>query len=105
MNQLVRWTKMNQLVRWTKMSLLCSMTTGERPAIYKLGVYPLKRVSITLTNDLEAAMEAYLRSQETTPSLTAVVQTALRQFLIRRRYLRARPTVLTNGKVRREGVA
>ena len=44
-------------------------------------------------------MEAYLRSQETTPSLTAVVQTALRQFLIRRRYLRARPTVLTNGKV------
>ena len=64
----------------------------------------MKRVSITLTNDLEAATEAYVCSQETKPSLTAVVQTALRQFLIRRHYLPARPAVLRESKVKPEQV-
>jgi hypothetical protein len=42
----------------------------------------VKRVSVTLDDDLEAAVEDYVSTQEARPSLTAVVQTALRHFLI-----------------------
>ena len=42
----------------------------------------MKRVSITLGDDLEVAVEGYVSIQEAKPSLAAVVQTALRQFLI-----------------------
>jgi metal-responsive CopG/Arc/MetJ family transcriptional regulator len=43
----------------------------------------MKRVSVTLDDDLEVALEDYIRSQEVKPSLTAVVQAALQQFLRR----------------------
>ena len=36
---------------------------------------------MTLDNALKVALEDYIRSQEAKPSLTAVVQAALRQFL------------------------
>ncbi len=41
----------------------------------------MKRATITLTNELEEALNHYLASQETPPSLTTVVQVALRDFL------------------------
>lgn len=41
----------------------------------------MKRATITIPDDLEAKLEEYVRSQEVPPALTAVVQTALREFL------------------------
>ena len=41
----------------------------------------MKRATITLGNDLEASLAAYIRQQEASPALTAVVQAALREYL------------------------
>lgn len=41
----------------------------------------VKRISVTLDDALEEALESYLASQEAKPSITAVIQAALRQFL------------------------
>jgi Arc/MetJ-type ribon-helix-helix transcriptional regulator len=41
----------------------------------------MKRVSITLPNDLAEALESYLQSQEVRPTLAAVVREALREYL------------------------
>lgn len=45
----------------------------------------MRRATITLPNDLEAAVEDYLRSQEPRPSFTALVQSALRRYLAEQR--------------------
>ena len=47
----------------------------------------MKRASITLTDELEGALEEYLRSQEVPLPLTAVAQAALREYLQRRGFL------------------
>lgn len=47
----------------------------------------MKRATITVTDDLEEALEAYRRDQEVVPALTAVAQAALREFLAGRGYL------------------
>ena len=47
----------------------------------------MKRATITLNDELERAVDAYLRDQEARPSLTAVLQTALRQYLSERGYV------------------
>lgn len=44
----------------------------------------MKRATITIPDDLEAKLDAYVRRQDVPPALTAVVQTALREFLERR---------------------
>ena len=44
----------------------------------------MKRATITLADDVEASLDAYIRRQETPPVLTSVVQAALREFLARR---------------------
>lgn len=49
----------------------------------------MKRATITLTDDLERAMDAYLNDQDTPPPLTSVVQAALRQYLAERGYMPA----------------
>lgn len=41
----------------------------------------IKRATVTLTDDVAKDLEAYLAITTPTPSFTAVVQTALRQFL------------------------
>lgn len=41
----------------------------------------MRRASITLTDDLERDLEAYLARHDARPSLTAVVQAALRKYL------------------------
>ncbi len=41
----------------------------------------MKRATITIPDDLEDELEAFLVSQETRPSLTGVFETALRRYL------------------------
>lgn len=48
----------------------------------------MKRATITVTDDLEPALDAYLRDQEIKPSLTRILQSALQEFLMSRGYLR-----------------
>jgi hypothetical protein len=45
---------------------------------------------MTLPDDLAEAVESYRHSQEAPPSLTAVVQTALREYLRERGFLASR---------------
>lgn len=51
---------------------------------------PMRRATITLPDDLAEAMENYLRTQEAPPALTTVMQTALREYLRERGFLRVR---------------
>jgi len=44
----------------------------------------MKRTAITLAGQLEAALEAYRKRLDAPPTLTSVVQTALREYLARR---------------------
>jgi metal-responsive CopG/Arc/MetJ family transcriptional regulator len=53
----------------------------------------MKRATMTFPDDLAKAMDRYLASQEAPPSLTTVVQAALRQYLRERGFLRARRTL------------
>lgn len=41
----------------------------------------MRRATVTLTDELEQALDAYIEKQPVTPTLTAVVQAALRDFL------------------------
>lgn len=49
----------------------------------------MKRATITLPDELATAVERYTRAQENPPALTTLVQSALRQYLRERGYLRA----------------
>jgi hypothetical protein len=46
----------------------------------------MKRVTVTIDDELDASLNAYMSRQEVTPALTAVVQAALREYLARRGY-------------------
>ncbi len=50
----------------------------------------MKRATMTLPDDLAEAVESYRRAQEAPPSLTTLVQAALRQYLSDRGFLRTR---------------
>jgi hypothetical protein len=54
----------------------------------------MKRATMTFPDDLAEAVENYQQTQEAPPSLTAVVQTALRQYLGERGFLRVRRTLV-----------
>ena len=45
----------------------------------------MRRATITIPSDLQAELDRYLERQEAPPSLTAVVQAALRRFLAEQR--------------------
>jgi len=47
----------------------------------------MKRATMTLPDDLAEAVDSYRQSQEAPPSLTTVVQTALREYLGQRGFL------------------
>lgn len=49
----------------------------------------MRRATVTLSDDLDTALDAYLRQQEIPPALTAVVQAALQEYLASRGYLAA----------------
>ncbi|HUO26161.1 MAG TPA: hypothetical protein VMU61_10865 [Candidatus Aquilonibacter sp.] len=56
----------------------------------------MKRATMTFPDDLANAVEEYRLAQETPPSLTAIVQAALREYLTERGFLRKyRPLKLT----------
>jgi len=44
----------------------------------------MKRATVTISDELDASLSAYIDQQEVTPALTAVVQAALREYLARR---------------------
>lgn len=47
----------------------------------------MKRTSVTIPDDLEQALEEYQADLEVSPALSAVVQSALREYLEGRGYL------------------
>jgi hypothetical protein len=53
----------------------------------------MKRATMTFPDDLAKAVEQYLASQEAPPTLTTVVQAALRQYLGERGFFRTRQTL------------
>jgi hypothetical protein len=52
----------------------------------------MRRATVTLTDELDAALNEYIRSLDAAPSLTAITQAALREFLAQRGYLRTQRT-------------
>ncbi len=59
----------------------------------------MKRATITITDDVEAALDAYVKRQDVTPALTSVVQAALREYLARRGFTPpAKPFHITPAK-------
>jgi hypothetical protein len=50
----------------------------------------MKRATMTFPDDLAEAVEIYQQAQEAPPSLTTVVQAALRQYLTERGFLSTR---------------
>lgn len=50
----------------------------------------MKRATLTMTDELEQAVIAYQQQQEVPPTLTAVAQAALREYLAERGYLSPR---------------
>jgi hypothetical protein len=48
----------------------------------------MKRATITFPDDLAEAVEQFRKAQETPPPMTAIVQTALRQYMQERGFLR-----------------
>jgi len=56
----------------------------------------MKRATITFPDDLAEAVDQYVRTQETPPAMTTVVQAALREYLRERGFLRPyRPLRIT----------
>jgi hypothetical protein len=53
----------------------------------------MKRATITLPDDLAEATDKYLQAQDAPPALTTVMQTALREYLRERGFLRVRRTL------------
>ena len=48
----------------------------------------MKRVTVSVSDELEESLDHYLRDQEVAPSLTAVLQAALKDYLAERGYPR-----------------
>ena len=44
----------------------------------------MRRATVTIGDDIESSLDAYLRQQEVAPALTAVIQAALKEYLARR---------------------
>jgi hypothetical protein len=49
----------------------------------------MRRATVTISDDIEAALDSYIKQQEAAPSFTAVVQAALKEYLAGRGYLAA----------------
>lgn len=62
-------------------NLLCA-PDGVRSAMLP----PMRRATITIPEELEGALESYRRDLELSPSLAAVMQAALKEYLYQRGY-------------------
>ncbi len=47
----------------------------------------MKRLTVSVSDELEESLEHYLQDQEVAPSLTAVLHAALKDYLAERGYL------------------
>jgi hypothetical protein len=47
----------------------------------------MRRATITIGDDIEASLDEYMRQQDAAPPLTAVLQTALKEYLARRGFI------------------
>ncbi|HXM21436.1 MAG TPA: hypothetical protein VN948_09250 [Terriglobales bacterium] len=63
----------------------------------------MKRATMTFPDDLAKAVEKYLASQEAPPTLTTLVQAALRQYLGERGFLRTQRTLAITPAARGSG--
>lgn len=63
----------------------------------------MKRATMTLPEDLAEAVQNYQKAHEAPPSLTTVVQAALRQYLTERGFLRVRRTLEISPAARGSG--
>jgi hypothetical protein len=50
----------------------------------------MKRATVTLPDDIAKAVDDYIEAQEVPPALTTLMQVALRAYLSKRGFLRAR---------------
>ena len=53
----------------------------------------MRRATVTIDDELEPALDAYMRQQEVASGLTAVVHAALKEFLARRGFAPGQPRV------------
>jgi len=51
----------------------------------------MRRVTITLDDDLEASLDVYIKQQAVAPPLTVVVRAALKEYLEHRGFVSGRP--------------
>ncbi len=63
----------------------------------------MKRATITIPDDLEKAVNLYVRAQDAPPPLTAVVQAALRHYLSERGYFNGGKPLLIRPAARGSG--
>jgi len=47
----------------------------------------MRRATVTIPDEIEANLDAYIRQQEVSPPLTAIMQAALQEFLTRRGFI------------------
>jgi hypothetical protein len=53
----------------------------------------MRRATVTIPDELEAGLDAYLERQDAPPTLTGLIQTALRTYLADRGYVPDRRTL------------
>ncbi len=59
----------------------------------------MRRATVTISDEIEANLDAYIRQQEVSPPLTAIMHVALQEFLARRGFaLGARKLSVTPAK-------
>jgi metal-responsive CopG/Arc/MetJ family transcriptional regulator len=63
----------------------------------------MKRATVTIPDDLAKAVDNYVRAQEARPPLTAVIQAALREYLLERGYLRSKGSLQITAAKRGSG--
>ena len=47
----------------------------------------MRRATVTITDEIQANLDAFIRQQEVSPPLTAIMKTALQEFLARRGFV------------------
>jgi hypothetical protein len=47
----------------------------------------MRRATVTIGDDIEASLDEYIRQQDAAPALSAIMQTALKEYLARRGFV------------------
>jgi hypothetical protein len=62
----------------------------------------MKRATVTISDEIEANLDAYIRQQGVSPPLPAIMQAALQEFLSRRGFHSRRPQVTHHPREERQ---